>query len=95
MIMEKRRSKQGTVIRRSGDKSVVVRVERMVKHPVVKKYVRRHTHFHVHDPDNTCTIGDEVIIQESRPLSKMKRWRFSAVTKQGEQVQTGPSGGEQ
>jgi small subunit ribosomal protein S17 len=77
----KRKSKQGLVMRKSGDKSIVVRVERMVQHPVVKKYVRRHSHFHVHDPKNECLIGDEVVIRECRPLSKNKRWLFETLTK--------------
>lgn len=76
-----KKTKQGLVVKRSGDKSVVVRVERMVKHPIVKKYVRRHTKFHVHDPENTCVVGDEIVILESRPISKNKRWVFQQLVK--------------
>jgi small subunit ribosomal protein S17 len=57
------------------DKTVVVQVERLVKHPMYKKYIRRRNKFTAHDKDNTCAIGDRVEISESRPLSKTKRWR--------------------
>lgn len=75
------KGKVGTVIRRSGDKSIVVRVERMVQHPIVKKYVRRHRNFHVHDPKNACAVGDEIMICEGRPISKTKRWVFASLIK--------------
>lgn len=71
----------GTVLRRSGDKSIVVQVERMVKHPRVQKYVRRRNNFQVHDAQNTCQPGDAVEITESRPLSRTKRWAFSTMIK--------------
>lgn len=71
----------GTVLKRSGDKSVVVQVERMVKHPIVKKYVRRRKKFHVHDPSNACLPGDEVSIREGRPFSRTKRWVFCTLLK--------------
>lgn len=75
------KGKVGTVIRRSGDQSVIVRVERMVQHPRVKKYVRRQRNFHVHDPKNVCAVGDEIVIREGRPISKTKRWVFASLIK--------------
>ena len=69
----------GTVISDRMDKTVVVQVERLVKHSVYKKYVRRRSKFAAHDADNTSQIGDKVLITETRPLSRTKRWRVSKV----------------
>jgi small subunit ribosomal protein S17 len=69
----------GTVISDKMDKTVVVQVERLVKHSVYKKYVRRRSKFAAHDGNNTSQIGDKVIITETRPLSRTKRWRVSKV----------------
>ena len=65
----------GRVVRRIGDKSIVVQINRSVKHPV-GKYVVRHTKIHAHDEKNDCKIGDWVVIKEGRPVSKMKSWFF-------------------
>lgn len=65
----------GVVVSDKMDKTVVVRVERRVKHPLYKKYVRRHKKYYAHDPKNECKVGDLVEIIESRPLSRLKRWR--------------------
>lgn len=65
----------GVVVSDKMDKTVVVRVERRVKHPLYKKYIRRHKKYYAHDPKNECKIGDIVEIIESRPLSRLKRWR--------------------
>ena len=65
----------GTVISNKMDKTVVVQVQRLVKHRMYHKYVRRRAKFAAHDNDNNCQIGDKVLIIESRPLSKIKRWR--------------------
>ena len=69
----------GTVISDKMDKTVVVQVERLVKHRVYKKFVRRRSKFAAHDADNTSQIGDKVLITETRPLSRTKRWRVSKV----------------
>ncbi len=69
----------GTVISDKMDKTVVVQVERMVKHRLYKKYIRRRNKFAAHDENNSCKIGDKVLITESRPLSKSKRWRVSDI----------------
>ena len=71
----------GTVISNKMDKTVVVMVERLVKHKFYHKYIRRRAKFAVHDQDNTCQIGDKVMLTESRPLSKSKRWRVSKIVK--------------
>jgi small subunit ribosomal protein S17 len=69
----------GTVVSNKMDRSIVVQVERTVKHPMYHKYVRRRARFAAHDEDNTCQVGDKVLITESRPLSKTKRWRLSEI----------------
>ena len=65
---------QGTVVSDKGDKTVVVKVERRVMHPIYKKFIRRSQRFHAHDESNSYTIGDVVRIQECRPISKLKSW---------------------
>ncbi len=65
---------QGTVVSSAGDKTVVVRVERRLKHPVYKKFIRRSKKYAAHDPENRCKPGDVVRIRESRPYSKTKTW---------------------
>lgn len=77
-----RKVQQGTVVSDKMDKTVVVQVERLVQHPVYKKYIRRRQRYKVHDADNRCRIGDVVSIVETRPLSRDKRWRVQAVLKQ-------------
>ena len=70
----RRRILVGTVVSDKMDKTVVVRVERLVKDLRYKKYVRRYTRFLAHDEANDCNVGDRVRIVEHRPLSKRKRW---------------------
>jgi len=80
--MEKRGMKRqvvGTVVSNKMDKTVIVLVERLVKHRFYHKYVRRRTKFAAHDEANACQIGDKVSISESRPLSKTKRWRVNQI----------------
>ena len=69
----------GTVLSNKMDKTVTVRVERTVIHPIYKKFIRRRTKFAAHDAQNSCSIGDRVLISESRPISKLKRWRVSQI----------------
>ncbi len=69
----------GVVVSDKMDKTVTVLVERLVKHPVYKKYVRRRKKFAAHDETNQCRTGDTVLIIQSRPLSARKRWRVSKV----------------
>ncbi|AAD36557.1 30S ribosomal protein S17 [Thermotoga maritima MSB8] len=65
----------GIVVSDKMDKTVVVAVEKLVQHPLYKKYVKRTKKYHAHDERNECKIGDVVEIEETRPLSKTKRWR--------------------
>jgi small subunit ribosomal protein S17 len=68
----------GTVVSNKMDKTVVVRVERLVQDRRYKKYVRRYSRFMAHDEANACDVGDRVQIIEHRPLSKRKRWKVQA-----------------
>ena len=70
---------EGRVVSDKMDKSCVVLVERRVKHPLYKKYIRRSTRMHVHDENNECREGDVVNIVQCRPISKTKSWRVSSV----------------
>ncbi len=71
-----RKEKTGTVISNKMSKSIVVAVERKVKHPKYGKFVKKTSTFMAHDEKNECNIGDTVIIMETRPLSKSKCWRL-------------------
>ncbi len=73
-----RRILVGKVVSNKMDKTVVVRVERLVQDPRYKKYVRRYSKFMAHDESNSCAIGDRVRIIEHRPLSKRKRWKVQS-----------------
>ena len=64
----------GQVVSKSGDKTVVVRVDRRVMHPIYKKFITRSKKFHAHDEKNVYKVGDSVSIQECRPMSKLKTW---------------------
>lgn len=69
----------GTVVSDKMEKTVTVLVERLVKHKLYQKYIRRRTKFAAHDEGNACQIGDKVLITESRPLSRTKKWRVSKI----------------
>jgi small subunit ribosomal protein S17 len=77
-----RKVRTGVVISNKMDKTVVVEVSRKVMHPVYKKYVRRRKRFMAHDQENQCRIGDEVLIVETRPLSRHKNWRVRKVLRE-------------
>jgi small subunit ribosomal protein S17 len=65
---------EGVVVSDKNDKTIVVKVERRLRHPVLKKTVRLSKKYHAHDENNTAKAGDTVRIEETRPLSKQKRW---------------------
>ena len=73
-----RRVLQGTVVSDKADKTVVVRVERRIMHPLYKKYIRRSKKYMAHDPENRFKEGDVVRIRECRPISKRKCWEVLA-----------------
>ena len=71
-----RKTRTGVVVSNKMDKSIVVSVERRVKHPAYGKFMKKTTKFVAHDERNECLEGDTVKIMETRPLSKLKRWRL-------------------
>ncbi|MCJ7822374.1 MAG: 30S ribosomal protein S17 [Armatimonadetes bacterium] len=74
-----RKVREGRVVSDRMDKTVVVEVNRLMRHPLYKKVIRRTSRCKVHDAQNECGVGDRVRIMETRPLSKTKRWRLVSV----------------
>lgn len=77
-----RKTKVGSVISNKMDKSVVVQVDRRIRHKLYGKYIHKRVKYMADDPNNVCNIGDLVLIEECRPLSKNKRWRVRSVVAQ-------------
>ena len=71
-----RKTRKGVVVSKSGAKTIVVEVERRYTHPLYGKVLRQSRKYHTHDEDNKAKVGDKVVIAETRPLSKLKRWRL-------------------
>ena len=65
----------GTICKANNKKTVVVEVERTFKHPIYKKYIKRSKKYHAHDETDALRVGDKVIIEETRPISKLKTWK--------------------
>lgn len=80
----RRKVRQGVVVGDKSDKTLVVRVERKMTHPLYQKVIRRSKKYHVHDEENTGQVGDLVRIMECRPLSRTKRWRLVEVLQKGQ-----------
>lgn len=78
-MSENIRTQQGRVVSDKMDKSIVVAIERFVKHPIYGKFVKRTTKIHAHDENNECGLGDTVEIRECRPMSKTKSWTLVKV----------------
>lgn len=72
----RRKERQGVVVSTAGEKTCVVKVEDRKRHPLYGKMITRSTKFHAHDENNDCGVGDVVRIMETRPVSKLKRWRL-------------------
>jgi small subunit ribosomal protein S17 len=77
----------GRVVSNKMDKTIVVEIERKIKHPLYGKYIRRSSKMHAHDDANECNIGDLVVIASSRPLSKTKHWVLVKVLEQAQKEQ--------
>lgn len=75
-----RKTQSGVVVSDKMEKTVVVRVDRLVKHQLYSKYIKRSVKYKVHDEHNSCKVGDKVQIIECRPLSKDKRWSLKQIT---------------
>lgn len=77
----------GVVVSNKMNKSIVVMVERFVKHPKYGKFIQRSTKLHAHDENNDCRMGDLVTVQECRPLSKTKTWRLVEIKERAESAE--------
>jgi len=80
------RTISGKVVSNKMDKSIVVLVERKIKHPVYGKFVKRSTKLHAHDEANECRIGDTVTIKQTRPISKTKSWSLESVDEKAVEI---------
>ncbi|MBI3953291.1 MAG: 30S ribosomal protein S17 [Chloroflexi bacterium] len=85
-----RKTRTGTVVSAKMEKTVVVAVETLRRHPQYQRVMRQRRAFHVHDPAGACALGDVVRIVETRPLSKTKRWRVAEVLKKGQVAEIQP-----
>ena len=74
-----RKTQVGIVVSDKMEKTAVVKVDRLVKHPVYNKYIKRSAKYKAHDEENTAKIGDRVVIVETRPMSKDKRWKIRQI----------------
>ena len=81
------RTLSGLVVSDRMDKTITVKVERRVKHPVYGKFIRRSTKLHAHDGENECRIGDSVTVVESRPLSKSKTWMLKSIDQRSRELE--------
>ena len=82
----RRKTEEGVVRSVKMDKTIVVLIERRVKHPVYGKYITRSSKIHAHDEDNQCGIGDTVTVAETRPISRMESWKLLEVVESATQV---------
>jgi small subunit ribosomal protein S17 len=78
---------KGTVISDKMDKTVVVVTEKLVKHPLYGKFIRKRKKLYAHDEENQCSVGDLVQLAETRPLSRLKRWRVVSIIKKAEKLE--------
>jgi small subunit ribosomal protein S17 len=82
----RRQTKIGRVVSNRMNKTVVVRVDYLKPHPLYRKIIRKTNKFHAHDEQNECQVGDTVRIEETRPMSRTKRWRVIDILERGEEV---------
>ena len=90
MPVERRKVRVGRVVSDKMDKTVLVAVQWQQRHPLYKKSLRRMTKFYAHDVDNRCKLGDLVRIEETRPISRMKRWRVLDILESRDVVEVKP-----
>ena len=90
-VQGKRKTKVGRVVSDKMDKTIVVSVERMTRHPLYKRVIRLTSKFKAHDEDNEARVGDTVLIEESRPLSATKRWRLVSIVARAGEGATAPA----
>ena len=82
-VTKELKTRRGTVVSKSGDKSITVQIDYKVKHPMYGKYINRRTKLCVHDENNVASVGDTIDIVECRPMSKSKNFRLVSVIKKG------------
>jgi small subunit ribosomal protein S17 len=80
-----RKVREGTVVSNKMDRTIVVELKRRVRHPIYRRYITRTKKYYAHDEQNECQIGDFVRIMETKPLSKMKRWRLVEILEKATQ----------
>jgi small subunit ribosomal protein S17 len=85
-VRAERKTRTGVVVSDKMDKTVVVEVERLMAHPKYHKVISRSKRLKAHDENNECRVGDRVLLMETRPLSKDKRWRVVEILERGRQV---------
>ena len=90
-VQGKRKTKVGRVVSDKMDKTIVVSVERMTRHPLYKRVIRQTSKFKAHDEANEAHVGDSVLIEESRPLSATKRWRLVSIIASAGDAATAPA----
>lgn len=83
----KRKTVRGTVISDKMDKTIIVVTETMARHPLYGKFIRKRKKLYVHDGENQCSLGDVVLVAETRPLSRLKRWRVVSIIKKAEKLE--------
>ena len=81
-VVRPRKSRTGVVVSNKMDKTIVVQIDQRVMHPIYKKYVRKRVKYKAHDERNEANVGDTVLIEECRPLSRQKRWRLKNIIEQ-------------
>jgi small subunit ribosomal protein S17 len=79
MERNKRKTKAGWVVSNTMEKTVVVAIDRLLRHPRYNRVIKRTSKLYAHDEKNQCQVGDKVLVMETRPLSKMKRWRLVGI----------------
>ena len=82
--VSRKTTKVGVVTSNAADKSVVVKVENFIMHPLYHRFVRTSSKFMAHDEENSCNAGDRVLIEECRPMSRRKRWRVRKIIERAE-----------
>ena len=80
-LRPRRKERTGFVVKDKMDKGIVVRIDRTTKHPVYRRIMKKSSRVMVHDEKNEAKVGDKVVIQETRPISKSKRWRLRGIVK--------------
>jgi small subunit ribosomal protein S17 len=81
-VVRQRKNRTGVVVSNKMDKTIVVQIDQRVMHPIYKKYVRKRVKYKAHDERNEANVGDTVLIEECRPLSRQKRWRLKNIIEQ-------------